>query len=267
MDATTFTLRIRFMGLGLFIPDGDRMHVLLPDTSGCHDVHDARIYVDGDSKGEPFGDVRWDLTSLSAGTVDLELPEALPNPAAALRREGIARDQVKPGQQKNVHSHVILGAGRWVRRGPTANFRFLNEEGQEEGGVFPATNWLDWEIAGITGSKLPAFTKLSDPSGDPGSAPEVRDQLVKVEIVYAPGPDHPNRYGSFNCEDYREKGGEHFTSYYRLFEQESRRRPKVICGRREGSAVNRNRTKMLEPIVGGKVYTCMLAQSTIDPNS
>ena len=267
---SSFTLRIRIMGLAMFVYDKSAMYVLMPAT-GADCKHNATIYFDKkhneDSQSVrvsvPFDGCLWDLSNLTSDPVDTELPVP---PIIALHRHArkrYPRSQLDALGVPSVHSRLKFGSGGWRQHGQTAKFELHDEE-------VTLTNWIEWEISGIPGDRL-AWT-FQGLNGHPDQTPpplQAVDGVIALEVVHAPLGEHADRYETGTCAT--PTPAHHFHAYYDVLGAPHRNAPVCVPnslkpGRRRFPILKGGRDFVARRD-GGKVYTCMLAQSTVDPNS
>lgn len=260
-NGPTFTLRLRIMGLGLFAYRSPNMHVLMPGTKGgshCGvDEHVARIYFDRETVDNPvlFDNCRWDLTRLKQDQALAELPEPIvslqPHTASSL-----PPGHLSSAPNDAVHAQLIFGSGRWHCHGQTARFDIGTDQ------CVPMTNWLEWEIRDIVGDALHWRFEGLNGHTPPTLTPVVpnSDRVIELDVVYAVPGDHADRNSTGRCDDHAT--ADHFRAYYDLL---GTTHGPVPCCRPDSLGPGACQHSPVLPIEGGKVYTCMLAQSAVEP--
>jgi hypothetical protein len=263
-----FTLIIEFQGLCLFVRDEQDqvMHVLLPDAGG----HDAAFHFDPrhDAGGNPartreaFHGLRWNLGTIVSGGADLTLPQEVVDVAQFVRPTGIPRSQLIPGGQVAVKSHLVLPAGRYLCHGDVPRFQIGRNPDVRAASMLrwivdiPNANQLTWEFHNLDGT----------PANTPVALTPVSN-VIRLFVLHAPpGLALPIcRAGDPN----------HFPMYYPLFLAGSGTTPVVCTGDVDDgtctNAVDMGRAAAAEAANAGplapNVFTCMLGQTTIDPQT
>lgn len=265
----SFKLIIDIRGLCLLVPHTDavtgvkQMHVLLPETGDhCEMKHVAWFkFTDGRPK-EPFNGVRWDLSKFG-GKVDLELPDIVANVAKYVRPAGLPKDQLVPGMQVGVSSHLILGAGGWSAHGKVAKWKIGIDR------YVSMTNKIRWQIENVPDDQL---NWVLEPLVGAGRTPDPlvhQGGIVTLDIMHAPQKEHDDEdAGEIPNEHCTPLNITHFDMYFPLFGAQTGDRPSCEPDAAVGEEGPRVPGIFLPPfLIGPNVFSCMLGQATVDPNS
>jgi hypothetical protein len=263
----SFKLIIDIRGLCLLVPHEGKMHVLLPKSHESM-KHIALFKFKGGRPKEPFDGVRWDLSDLG-GTAAQTLPAEVVDAAEYINKSGVPLSRLA-GSQKNVASHLILGAGRCTARGRVAHWKIGGKS------MVPMTNKIRWVIDSVPDEKLAwVFEALSGPGRTPDRlVPQGADRVVELDLMHAPPKDHDKADDDDGpCKSLSEN---HFHMYWPLFDTNLDLQPECEVDPRvlpevsfeatqAGGNEDRNKVKF---DFAPSVFTCMLAQSTkVDPTS
>lgn len=286
-----FKLIIEFHGLCLFVPDEQRqvMHVLLPEATGIHaahmPVHDASFHFArrhnahaGSTRiREHFTGKRCTFGDGATGGINLSLPPEVLDVSGVLKVAGIKPNQVQAGNQVNVKSHVVLTAGSYQCHGDVGGFEI-------DGQPVRATSVIRWAMD--FPDDTPLQWKFDDLNGNPHSTPmALVPSRRKIRLFMMHAPEGGNALPI--CDENQHN---HFPMYYPLFDASG---PAVHCtgdyedGNCKNASpafpptdVSAHAEAVAEAIEAAdafresgahafapNVFTCMLGQTRVDPNS
>jgi hypothetical protein len=229
----SFTLRITFSGLCLFVPEATdtggagRMHVLLPGMSGHHhspeDRHVAALSYDAGYlvEGGPLLGVTA-LGGLTGYTLEFGSGEAaslaLCSQIADLREvtgRGVDPDLLDADTGQKLVARVTLGAGAITRVAPGMCWEW------HPGEFRPMACKVEWEILDFSGDSL---TVTAQPLGGGGAAKELGtlypvEGRVNLEVLHETPQDLPPDPLPLEHQPMLERGenAKHFSAYFGLF--------------------------------------------------
>jgi hypothetical protein len=272
----TFTLVIDIRGLCLFAPHDGVMHVLLPDETAAHQheqhempPHVARFAFHPDynvpGNGDParievpFSGVRWDLRDIVTGAAELALPPEVIDVAQLVRGKGLERHQLRKREQMHVKSHLVLSAGAVECRGKVGRFRIRRQNQDVE---VRMTSMLRWVIPNVPGTQLNWKLESLDGTSKQALDPLRPDEtgIIKLDLLHAPADD-------IDTDECHPAKGNHFPAYYPLFKG---RGPMPVClanSVQAGECREDGRMELFPRFEAPSVFTCMLGQTKVDPES
>lgn len=183
-------IHITFVGLCLFVPERDRVHVLLPNTGGDH-RHDPQIFYAGIGiKSSSLNRFSLDLTDLHAGGATQPLPNVLD--VEAVVGGPIPPDTAGNDAGQKVAVRITLPLADAVDPGDTAVWRVETEDGQvRDHELTHQLTWIirDGDICNVDWVRTPlsggggGTERLGLPIPDP-------DGVVRIHVLHL--PDHPH---------------------------------------------------------------------------
>jgi hypothetical protein len=214
----SFDLRIHFLGLAMFVPEGtEKMHVLLPDTTG-HDEHIARIIHDEayETAGQTQLSRKYNMIKLEGRVLDLtglttspgidpNLPDELPDmnrvaiPVPATKVTGM------PGG--GVIGRVTMDAGALTDYGLGAAFRLNSPTVKSRMAVR-----TEWTVRGINSTSLNA-SLLGGGTALPELFPIA--QTIHLMVFHTVRIEFPPHGSDFDIPE-PGKDAEHFKAYYKI---------------------------------------------------
>lgn len=269
----TFTLRITFSGLCLFVPEAvggaatGRMHVLMPGMFGHHhhgtDRHIAALSYDAGSlvQGGPVLGVP-SLATLSGlalefgsgDTAELGLCGHIPD-LREITGRGVDPDQLGPDTRGKLASRVTLRAGRITGVAPGVCWEW------RPGEFRPIAHKVEWEIPRVKGDRLAVMaTRLGG-----GGAPKSLGTLfptggrLNLEVYHDTTENLPPEPVPIAQQAIPAPGEHprHFSAFYDVFGDSV---PTLLPRYRGNDCPPvANPCGTLEEEMGGTPYTCLVA--------
>jgi len=270
----SFTLRITFSGLCLFVPEPTsggttgRMHVLMPGMFGedCGaDRHVAALAYDtghlaaagtptgvtalAKLSGEQFTPVAGEEANLAFCSHIVDLREITQRP--------VDPDHLGADEKKLLAARVTLGAGRITRVAPGVCWEW------RPGEFRPIANRVEWEILDVEGEQL---TLVSEPIGGGGEQKALgtlypMNGVVNLVVYHETPQELPPEPLPVSRQPVPAPGfiPHHFSAYYTLFGGPV---PNVLpryWGKLEDCPPLANPCELLPPDMGGVPTMCLVA--------